>query len=62
MFLSKMLIHSCRIEHYTVKENTFVVIICRILEILKSHVNDCFKINDKQMIKTEKVKYVRFKN
>ena len=32
-------------------------------EILKSHVNDCFKINGKQMIKMPKIgEYVRFKN
>ena len=31
--------------------------------ILKSHVNDCFKINGKQMIKMpRKDEYVRFKN
>ena len=33
------------------------------LEILKSHVNDCFKINGKQMIKVPKNgEYVRFKS
>ena len=33
-----------------------------IVEILKGHVNDCFKINGKQMIKMlEKGEYVRFK-
>ena len=32
-------------------------------KILKSHVNDCFKINGKQMIKMpRKDEYVRFKN
>ena len=34
----------------------------RIVKILKGHVNDCFKINGKQMIKMlEKGEYVRFK-
>ena len=32
-------------------------------EILKFHINDCFKINSKQMIKMpKKGEYVRFKN
>ena len=32
-------------------------------EVLKSHINDCFKINGKQMIKMPKTdEYVRYKN
>ena len=36
--------------------------IFRTAKILKYHVNECFKIDEKQMIKMhEKVEYVRFK-
>ena len=32
-------------------------------EVLKSHVNDCFRINGKQMVQLSKTgEYVRFKN
>ena len=36
---------------------------CSIAEILKRHLNNCFKINSKQMIKmSKKGEYVRFQN
>ena len=45
------------------EENIFVAIVYRLLEILKSHVNDCFKINGKQKITiANKGYYVRFNN
>ena len=53
MSLSKILAHSCTIKHYTVNRKHT----CRYCfqssgtaEILEKHVNDCFQINDKQMI------------
>ena len=33
------------------KENVFVIIVYKLLEILKCHIKDCFKINGKQRIK-----------
>ena len=43
--------------HYIVVENFSII------EIVKSHFNNCFKINDEKMIKMpEKGEYVRFKN
>ena len=58
IFLSKISIHSCMILPYIIKK-TFK---CHI-KILKCHINDCFKINVKQIIKMPKEGiYVRLKN
>ena len=66
MSLSQILAHSCMIIHYIVEEFIFVVTVYKLLarkEILKCHINDCFKINGKQRIKMpRKGEYVRFKN
>ena len=57
------------IIHYTAVEKSFIVIVYRLLvqekclEILESHVVDCFKINDQQSIKMHsKGEYVRLKH
>ena len=46
-------------------KKTFLVVSCKLSakkEILKCHMNDCFKISDKQRIKMPiKGEYVRFK-
>ena len=48
------------IVHYIVEENIFVV---STEEILKRHIKDCFKINDKQrIIRPKKGEYVKLKN
>ena len=54
MAISEISIHSCMITYYIKEQNIF----CRyclqaysMAEILKRHINDCFKINGKQMIK-----------
>ena len=61
MFLSKILILSCMIIHYIAEESIFVDIATE--EILKRHIKDCFKINDKQRITMpQKDEYVAFKN
>ena len=65
MFLSKILILSCRIIHYILEKKHF----CRYClqtfsteEILKCHIKDCFKINGKQrIIMLKKVDYAKFK-
>lgn len=52
VLLSKILAYSYTITHYIVKENVFVVIFLQAFtmkEIIKSRVNDCFKINGKQI-------------
>ena len=53
------------IIHYTAEKNIFVVVyrLLSTADILKSHFNDYFKINGKQMIKMPKIgEYVRLKN
>ena len=66
MFLSKILIHSSVTIYYIVEENNFVVIVYTLLvrqKYYKSNVNDCFKINRKQMVKIPKqVENVRYEN
>ena len=64
MFVSKILIPSFKVIHYTVVENIFVVQLTGTqYRISKSDVNDCSKINVKQIIKIPgKGKYVKFKN
>ena len=65
MFLSKISIHSCIIILYTVEKQFFRYCLQTFSteEILKHHIKDCFKINDKQkIIMPKKVEYVRFKN
>ena len=66
MFLSNVLILSCVIMHYVIEKTHS----CRNCleafsteEILKSHINDCFKVNVQQMIQKSKgCKNVKFKN
>ena len=56
MFLSKVLIRLCMIMHYIVEE-TFCRYCLQALsteEILKRHIKDCFKINEKQRIMMSK--------
>ena len=66
MFLSKILIHSSVTIYYIVEENNFVVIVYTLLvrqKYYKSNVNDCFKINRKQMVKIPKQgENVRYEN
>ena len=64
MFVSKILISSFKIIHYTVVENIFVVQLTGTqYRISKCHVNDCSKIKVKQIIKIPgKGEYVKFKN
>ena len=65
MFLSKILILSCMIIHYIVKEKSFPVFVYKLLEQkkLKRDIRGCFKINDKQrIIMTKKGEYVKLKN
>ena len=52
MFFSQTLALSYATKHYIVIENIFAVIdyCLLILEILDRHLNDCFKIDGKQMI------------
>ena len=54
------------ILHCIVEENIFVVIVCKLLarkKILKCQINDCFKLNGKQMIKISKNgERIRLKN
>ena len=57
MFLSKILTHSCTNIHFTVEQNIFYRYCSQAFstaEILKSHVNDPFKINGKKIIKISK--------
>ena len=64
MFLSKILINSCIIIH-GIRKTILVQFLPAFstVEILKSHVNGCFKNNHKQMIKMPgKGKYARFNN
>lgn len=51
------------IIHFTTEESIFLVIVySSTREILKSHINDCCKINNKQMIKIhKKSEHLRFK-
>ena len=66
MILLKILIRSCMIIHYITEKKHF----CRYClqafateEILKRHIEDCFKINGKQTIAVPKRgEYVKFKN
>ena len=63
MFLSKILINSCMIIPHCGRKNVrrFCPQAFSTEEKLKSNVNDCFKINSKQMIKILKnSEYVRF--
>ena len=65
MFLSKILILSCIILVYIVEKSIFVVIVWKLSteEIVKSDVNDCFKINGKQLIQMLKEgEYIKLKN
>ena len=66
MFLSKILAHSCMIKYYILHRRRkhfcrYFLQVFSTKEILKSQINDCFKINGKQMM-TKKSEYLRFKN
>lgn len=51
-FLVKVLLHLCSIIHYIAEEVISVVMVSlSTLQVLKAHVNDCFKINSNHMNK-----------
>ena len=59
MFLSSVLIHLCMTIYYTVQKNNFCCYCLQAFsseEILKPHIKDCLKINEKQRIKMSKKK------
>ena len=66
MFLSKTSTHLYTITQYIVEENIFFCYCLqafRPTDVLKYHINDCFKINDNQRIKMPmKSEYVKFRN
>ena len=60
-----ILIVSCMIILYIVEKGfcRYYLQTFSIKEILKSHINNCFKIDDRQMIQMPKEgEYVKFKN
>ena len=53
MFLSRILAHLCMIIHYIAKKKTLLFTSSK-TKLLKSHVNDWFKISGKQLTQMPK--------